>query len=416
MKAIVITLAENMRLALETLMAHRFRSFLTVLGVFIGVLLVVTVAAVLNGFRQSVVDQVEQFGTNNVYIYRLPFVNIGPLSREMRLRKPLNLGDAKAIREQCPSVELVSPGIQAPTFFAKAKYRDEEVDSPRVRGVFPDNADVANRVLEEGRFFTEQENLRRVPVAVLGWAVAQALFPAGGAVGKDILVDGKKYTVVGKCEKRKEGPFGSQNEEDNLILVPYYTVLRFYPGLDDHFIAARAVRGRLQEAIDEITEVLRRRRKVRWNEDNSFEVGTADSIIQSFDDIVFATLAVMFLLSTVGFMVGGVGVMNIMLVSVKERTREIGLRKAVGARRRAIMGQFLTEAMVMCTIGGLLGLLAGELLLQLVGALIPGLPTATPLWARVFAFAGSASVGLFFGLWPAWKAARLDPIEALRWE
>jgi putative ABC transport system permease protein len=176
------------------------------------------------------------------------------------------------------------------------------------------------------------------------------------------------------------------------------------------------VRDQLPQAIDEIAEVLRRQRKVRWDEDNNFEIGTADSIIQSFDDIVFATLAVMFLLSTVGFMVGGVGVMNIMLVSVRERTREIGLRKAVGARARVIMGQFLTEAIVLCVIGGGMGLLAGEGLLRLVGLLIDGLPTATPLWARVFAFAGSASVGLFFGLWPAWKAARLDPIEALRWE
>ena len=416
MRALVVAVVENMRLAFETLLAHRFRSFLTVLGIFIGVLLVVTVAAVLNGFRQSVVDQVEQFGTNNIYVSRMPFVNIGEPTREMRMRKALRLGDAWAIRDLCPSIEIVSPGIQAPTFLTKAKYRGEEMDSPRLRGVFPENVDVANRVLDEGRFFTEQENQHRVPVVVLGSAAADALFPSGGAIGKDILIGNNRYTVIGTLEKRKEGPFGSENEEDRMFLVPYYTLLRYYPGLTDNFIAVRAVRGHLQEAIDEIAEVLRRRRKVRWNEDNNFEVGTADSIIKSFDEIVFATMAVMFLLSTVGFMVGGVGVMNIMLVSVKERTREIGLRKAVGAQPRTIMGQFLTEAMVLCTIGGVMGLCAGELLLRGVGALMEGLPTATPMWARVFAFAGSASVGLFFGLWPAWKAARLDPIEALRWE
>jgi putative ABC transport system permease protein len=416
MRATLIRIIENGRLALDTLIANKFRSFLTCLGIFIGVLIVVCVASVLNGFRQSVVDQVEEFGTNNIYIYRFPFVSMGRPPREILNRKPLNLGDAWAIRDLCPSVNLVSPGISPPLWLAKARYQNQEVDTPQVRGVFPENSAVGNHFPVEGRFFTHQENERRVAVCLIGWAINEALFPSGGAVGKAIHVDGRKYEVIGVLEKRKTGPFGADNHEDGLILVPYWTLMHYYPFLDDHFIAVQAVRGQMDQAKEEITEVLRRRRKVRWNEASNFEVGTADSIIQSFDGIVFATLAVMFLLSTVGFMVGGVGVMNIMLVSVKERTKEIGLRKAVGARRVDIMGQFLTEAMTLALIGGLLGLLAGEGLLRLLGLFVPGLPSSTPGWARLFAFCGSAGVGLFFGLWPAWKAARLDPIEALRYE
>jgi putative ABC transport system permease protein len=270
--------------------------------------------------------------------------------------------------------------------------------------------------MHEGRFFTTPENLHRTTVCVIGYAIGDALFGQTSALGKEILVDGRKFRVIGVIAKRKAGPFGSENPDDKNVLIPYYTLKRFYPQLDDNFIAVAAHPGMLESAKDEIGEVLRRRRRLRWNEADNFELGTADSIIAAFDSIVLATLAVMFMLSTVAFIVGGIGVMNIMLVSVKERTREIGLRKALGARRRDIAWQFLLEAMALAATGGILGLAAGEGLLVLIARFAAQIHISTPLWARVFALCGSCGVGLFFGLWPAVKAARLDPIVALRYE
>ena len=411
----VVQLKENSIMALRTLWSNRFRSFLTVLGVFIGVFIIVAVASVLNGFRQDVVDQIEQFGTNNIYIYRFPFVRLGHLPPEVRRRRPLALDDARAIEKHAPSVRFVVAGLQVRRIVT-ARYRDAEMEGPQFRGVFPEAQFVTAAALARGRFFSASENHLRAKVAVIGSAVADALFPNLDPLGKGIEVDRRRYRVIGVLEPHKEGPFGAENPEDSVILVPYHTLRRFYPALDDHFITAQARPGRLDEAIDEIVEVLRARRNVRIEAENDFEIGTADSLVASFDQIVFATLAVMFMLSTVAFIVGGIGVMNIMLVSVTERTQEIGVRKAVGARKSDIIWQFLTEAAVLSGVGGLLGLGFGEAIALGLDRLIPRISAETPMWARIFSFSGSVVIGLVFGLWPAVKAARLDPIEALRHE
>jgi len=407
---------ENALLAFQTLRDRSFRSFLTIMGVFIGVVIIIGVASVLNGFRQRVVDMVEQFGTNNIYVTRFPMMSFGHPKAEIRRRKILTIWDAWAVRDGCPAAQSVSPVLWAPPTLTTVKYGTEEMVGPNIRGVFPLMCDVMNIQMTEGRYFTAEENQRRENVCVVGYAVADTFFRHKSAIGKEIVLAGHRFRVIGTMAKFKDDPFGEENPQDSLIFIPYYAFRELFPTIRDHVISARARSGHLKEAVEQIEEVLRRRRHVAWNLPDDFEIGTSQSVIATFDKIVFATLAVMFALSTVAFLVGGVGVMNVMLASVKERTREIGVRRAIGARRRDIVWQFLTEAMTMTGTGGLIGVVAGELLARGLATFFPFLPCATPMWARLFGFFGSVGVGLVFGLWPAVAAARLDPIKALRYE
>lgn len=415
---------ENTALAMQTLVAHKFRAALTILGVFIGVLVIVAMAAVLNGFRQSVLDNAESFGTRNVYLWRYPFIMTSRPSAEVLNRKPLSLEDALAIEREVPAAEHVYAGIpyaiplpgEVPPAPPEVRYRDRAMNRTQLIGNFPIAELVMNVPVAEGRYFNDAENLHRAYVAVLAFNVVEALFPSEDPIGKTINVAGQDFTVVGTVRKQKAGPFGSENQEDNDIFIPYWTFHKMFPSKDDHFIIVRMREGRMKEGIDGIEQVLRRRRNVPLAKDNDFEIGTPDSFISTFDDIVGAVFGVMMIISSIAFMVGGVGVMNIMLVAVTERTREIGIRKAVGARRSDIVWQFLTEAVTLTGVGGLAGLLFGWFLAWLVSTLVPALMMKIPLWAALAAFLGSVSVGLVFGMWPALKAAWMDPITALRHE
>jgi len=415
---------ENTTLAMQTLVGHKFRAALTIMGVFIGVLVIVAMAAVLNGFRQSVLDQAESFGTRNVYVWRYPFINTSKPPPEVLNRKPLTLEDAQAIEEEVPAVEHIYAGIpyvigfpgQLPPIPPEAKHRDRSMTRLQLVGNFPVAEQVMNVPVNEGRYFNDSENLHRAYVCVLAFNVVEALFPAEDPIGKTINLGGQDFTVVGTVAKQKSGPFGSENREDNDIFIPYWTFRKMYPAKDDHFIIIRMREGRMKEGIEGIERVLRRRRNVPFDKDNNFEIGTPDSFISTFDDIVKFVFIAAILMSGIAFMVGGVGVMNIMLVAVTERTREIGIRKAVGARRADIIWQFLTEAVTLTGTGGLAGLLFGWVLGVVVSALVPALKMDIPIWAGLFGFFGSVAVGLVFGLWPAVKAARLDPITALRHE
>ena len=415
---------ENTALALQTIGAHKFRAALTILGVFIGVLVIVETAAVLNGFRQTVVDNTEGFGTRNIYLWRYPFIQTGRLPTEVINRKPLTLEDARALQAEVKAAEYVSPAMlyglprpgQIPPAPPEARYRDKAMSRPRLIGGFPVGEVVVNVPVDNGRYFSDSENEHRAFVCVLAFNVVEALFPAEDPIGKSINVMGHDFIVVGTVAKQRAGPFGSENQEDNNVVIPYYTFRKILPALDDHFIVVRVREGRMREGMEEVETVLRRRRNVPLNAENNFEIGTAESFISTFDDITGAVFVVMIALSSVAFIVGGVGVTNIMLVGVTERTREIGIRKAVGARRSDITWQFLTEAVALTGSGGLAGLLFGWLLSLGVMALIPSLAMKIPFWAGALGFLGSLSVGLIFGIWPAVKAARLDPIVALRYE
>jgi putative ABC transport system permease protein len=412
-------LRENLWLALDTLRTHKFRSALTILGVLIGTMTVILVASIIAGLDRQVVDMAEQFGSQTMWVFKLQLGFAHRLTREERLRKPLTYEDAMAIREDCPSVEAVSVvlfrqlgtlGLPPTT----VKYKGQEMQDAQFSGVTPEHLRVVNASLEDGRFFTRIDELHRRNTAVIGANVVERFFANEDPVGKVIQVDGHAFEIIGTFGKFN-GVLGD-NSDDRSVVIPYSTYKKLYPDAKENFICVLAYPGKLHEAIDEVTGVLRRRRHVKPSEPDNFGIGTAESIISEFRNIMSIVVLVTVVISSMGLLVGGIGVMNIMLVSVTERTREIGVRKAVGARRTDITWQFLLEATALTATGGLLGILLAATLSLLIRNLVPQLPSTVPLWSVVAGLMVSVSIGLFFGMWPALKASRLDPIAALRHE
>ena len=405
---------ENLWLALDTLRTHKFRAFLTILGVLIGTATVIGVASIFQGLDQQVVEVAEGFGTRTLFIFKFEPGFRSHLTREERMRKPLTYEDAMAIRELCPSVESVSVETFRWGPAVGAKYKGQEMLDAEFSGPTPEHFGNINAELKDGRLFTDVDNLHRRDVAVIGADVVERLFQGEDPIGKTILVDGHSFEVIGTLQKRKQvlGDSGG----DRVIMVPYWTFKKIYTDSKENFIIARAAPGKLTQAMDEVRGLLRRRRNVKYSDPDNFGLATAESLIKQFRDIMGTVVLVTIVISSIGLLVGGIGVMNIMLVSVTERTREIGVRKAVGARRSDITWQFLLEAMTLTGAGGVLGILVGCTVSFLIRTFVPSLPSVVPLWSVLAGFVVAVSIGLFFGMWPAMKAARLDPIVALHYE
>jgi len=409
-------------MAFESVRSHKFRSFLTVLGIVIGVMTAITIASILTGLRQNIVSIIEEYGTNNIYAFHL---STGPRTgedRSERLRKPLTVSDAEAVQAQASAVEEVSHvapnvGYSGGPFDDNITYQGHNYRWGNTQGVSPNYAGVTNIVIREGRFITDSDDQQRANVMVIGVNAADALFPGQNQniVGTQVRMGGYNFEIVGVLEKRKAGFFG-ENEEDNAVFIPFRTAQKVAPAKGYLLMVIKARSGQTVEALEQSEEILRRRRNVKFEEPNNFDIKTADKFIEQFDSITAMVGLIAIAISSLGLLVGGIGVMNIMLVSVTERTKEIGVRKALGARRRDIVRQFLFEAMTLTFLGGILGVVLAVGISQIIMLLVPSLPASIPTWAVVSGLTVSIGVGLLFGVWPARKASRLDPIECLRYE
>lgn len=410
-----VDIRESALMALDTLRANKLRSSLTILGVSVGVITIIFMVSIIQGLNKAFADQVESLGSNTIFVSKFdPGFGRPPGPSEIH-RKDLTMDDAEALRREAPSIAGVSPIHRM--IAVTARFQDKQTDTPILLGVTPYYEFVHSQYVARGRFIKDLDMENRDNVCIIGVDVVHALFPYEDPIDKDIRINGNPYKVIGVMEPL--GNFFGQSR-DNSLFVPVTTFDKYYPDRPFpevvFFIIVRPQsRAYVKSAVDEISDILRRRRRVPLGAANNFGISSQDSLLDIYNQLTGATALVLTAISFVALMIGGIGVMNIMLVSVTERTKEIGVRKAVGATRLNILSQFLIEAVVLTAIGGLGGLAVGELLAFLTNKYSP-LPAFVPIWAIALGIGISAAVGIVFGLWPAWKAARLDPIEALRWE
>jgi putative ABC transport system permease protein len=415
----ILTLVEvrdAVEMALSSLKSNKLRAGLTILGVMIGVSSVIGMASIINGLNGAMDREIDSLGSNVIWITKYPpNVDHDQLTDEDRNRPPITSGEAEAILASCPAVDGVSPQ----NYYFKpggndVKYKNRKGNQPMIMGAWPDFLRVNNRSVSAGRFFSESDQQFRLSVCVIGADLAASLFEEDDPIGKDIRVNGNLFTVIGVFEKVKSS-FGN-DQLNSLVAMPLSTFEKIHPWEKELFLATRAANfAFIDQAQEEIIASLRVYRKVPFNKDNDFYLSTQQQFKDMIGNITKYIYLAMIVITSVGLMVGGIGVMNIMLVSVTERTREIGVRKAIGAKRSNITLQFLTEAMTLSGTGGVIGIICGIGLGLGVNALL-GWPLSLPIFWIFLGFTVAVSVGLISGIYPAIKAARLDPIEALRYE
>jgi len=411
---------ESVKMALDTLRNNKMRSGLTILGILIGIATVILISSAINGLNTNIAQFVNTLGTNALWVYH--FVPFGhrPTTEELN-RKKLTYEDGVAMRA-LPHVLAVDPELTYQNFqtglgAVSLKHGTHKIQNTILSGATEAFTEVQDVELLEGRMWTESEEEHSENVTILGHDSAADLFPGEDPIGKDVECEGDVFTVIGVLDLQPQ-PFGSgRNTQDNQALFPLETFRKIHPEITDFWIVVKYDDPKNKQLVtEEVRELLRVHRKLHADQDDTFAIFSPDSLTRLWNQLTGGLFLFMVAVSCVGLMVGGVGVMNIMLVSVTERTREIGVRKAIGATKKNIMVQFTLEAVTLCAVGGLLGILSGAFLTLILHFAVPFLHAELSLVWVTIAFAVSCIIGLVFGIYPAWKAANLDPIDALRYE